>query len=216
MQAHSYSSLDTYNTCPHKYQQTRILKNFAREQGPEGSWGHEVHEAAEARVQSGPNFTMPTGMEAYGPPIDKICGQFRLDQLQTEVELAIDEYYLPAAWDNCKFRGKVDLLGLLERSALVLDWKTGKIRSDISQLEFYAMLVFLNHYEIDKIMAMYYWLKHRKVTSVIIHRQHLPRYVAKFTSWVANVENEKDWEPRPSGLCKRHCEVLSCPYNGRR
>ena len=23
------------------------------------------------------------------------------------------------------------------------------------------------------------------------------------------------WNPRPSGLCKKHCVVLSCPHNGR-
>ena len=23
------------------------------------------------------------------------------------------------------------------------------------------------------------------------------------------------WNPRPSGLCKKHCVVLECPHNGR-
>ena len=23
------------------------------------------------------------------------------------------------------------------------------------------------------------------------------------------------WNPKPSGLCRKHCVVLSCPHNGR-
>jgi len=23
------------------------------------------------------------------------------------------------------------------------------------------------------------------------------------------------WNPRPSGLCRKHCVVLECPHNGR-
>lgn len=216
MQAHSHSSLADYNTCAFKYYHTRILKSYKREQGVEATWGHAVHSAAESRIQSGDAFTMPKDMEVYGPPIDKISAALSKEHLFTEVPLAIDENYKAATWDDCRFRGKVDLLWCKPPLAVILDWKTGKIRDGVSQLEFYAMLTFLNFDNVNKIMGMLYWLKHRKVTVFTMHRQDVPTYAAKFTSWARNIETDTDWTQQPSGLCRRYCEVLCCPFNGRK
>jgi hypothetical protein len=38
----------------------------------------------------------------------------------------------------------------------------------------------------------------------------LQQYNRMRDAYVSNV-----WNPRPSGLCKKHCVVLSCPHNGR-
>ena len=42
-----------------------------------------------------------------------------------------------------------------------------------------------------------------------------------WAKWVSNIESMEAayrtevWNPKPSGLCKRHCPVVECPHNGR-
>lgn len=215
MMKHSYSALSAYHTCPHQYYRTRITREFVRQQGVEAAWGNQVHDAAEARVQAGKAYAMPDSMKMYGPPIDKVVAAFPPKSLQTEVEMGVDEFYQPAEFSDGYFRGKIDLLYVNADKAVVLDWKTGKLRHDVNQLKFYAMLTFLHYQDVRTILGMFYWLKVKKATTFLMWREQLPSFVSMFTAWANNVETESLWAPRPSGLCKKHCDVLSCSYNGR-
>ncbi len=213
MTAYSYSQLNKYTQCPRAYEALHISRRFKRESGPEAVWGTEVHTACECRLQS-PDYDAPPGMDRYMKTVDEVRGRLKEYDIYTEQRLAVDEFYQPAEWSDSHLRGVVDLLALQEERAVVLDWKTGKFREGTAQLEFYTMLTFFNYPEVETISGYLVFLKPRKMLKEEYTRKALPSIVARFARQVSVIEEDEDFIPCPSGLCRRHCPVLDCASNG--
>ena len=47
----SHSSIEQFHTCPRKYEELKVLRNFQDEKNPASLWGDEVHKAFEKWIR---------------------------------------------------------------------------------------------------------------------------------------------------------------------
>ena len=120
------------------------------------------------------------------------------------------------------FRGIADLIivDVLAQVAWVIDYKTGKSSkyADKGQLELMALTVFAHYPEIKTVKAGLLFVV---ANSLVKAEYEVDQTASLWEKWLGiygKMEKafETDvWNPRPSGLCKRHCPVTECPHNGR-
>ena len=212
---HSFTSLSVYKTCPRQYKARYIDRSVQFTAGAEAEWGKQVHTAMEARIQSR-EYDMPDGMKKYAKPADAVLNWLKGYNIYTEEQLAIDEFFQPTARGTATFFGVIDFLAIRGTHAVIADWKTGKVKQDTEQLQFYTMLTMLNHPMVERVTAMLVWLKHRSTTRADYTRDDLSAFTAKFTERMYQVDTDRTYVPQPSGLCRKWCPVVACEYNGLR
>jgi RecB family exonuclease len=217
----SYSRIKNFETCPRRYQQIDVLKNFREDESEALTWGNELHAALEARIAKGRE--LPITMRRY----EKHAADLDAQQdaipgltIRTELKLSFDRqfqatgYYDNATW----FRAKVDVLALAGSKAVAIDWKTGRVLDDHAQLALAAQCVFSNYPEVMQVSSIYMWLGDDARTEDIYTRDGMvkvwnniwPRITALEEAHAAQV-----FPPKPSGLCRNYCPVSSCEFHGK-
>lgn len=210
----SWSALNSYEACPRRFYETRVAKNFQEVHGPQLLWGNEVHKACEKRLFN-PDYRMPDGMESYGPIVDQI--RAAPGDTVGEGRLALDENYQPCDWRSAHLRGIIDVGKKLPRAMFMGDYKTGKKDPNSDQLKLSALMGFHTWPDVERITTAFIWLQFRDMTPATFHREDIP---SMWNKLLPRVERMKEsfatnrWEARPSGLCKKHCPVTTCPHNG--
>lgn len=66
----SYSALTAFETCPKRFQLTRVTKKVFEPQTEATLWGNKVHKALELFAKNG--SPLPADMKAYGKYVTKI------------------------------------------------------------------------------------------------------------------------------------------------
>jgi hypothetical protein len=120
------------------------------------------------------------------------------------------------------WRGIADLV-ILNRDAgeaRIVDYKTGKSTkyADTGQLELMALAAFKHFPEVQTVKAGLLFVIANAFIKSKYTRSDEPRLWAKWMKDYARLKaayQNDIWNPKPSGLCRRHCVVLSCPHNGR-
>jgi len=120
--AWSHSALEVYRSCPLKYYESKVTKNWVEEfKGPHADWGRAVHKAFEQRIRFGSPF--PSNMSQWE---QLAC---RLESIEgvkyTELQLCVNEQHEPVDWfaPDAWCRSIIDLLILRPDKALVFDYK---------------------------------------------------------------------------------------------
>lgn len=218
--AWSISTLKAYETCPRRYYEMNVLKNFQDKPSEAMTWGNEVHKAFENYIRDGTPF--PIGMRQFTPIADAMKKQPG-DKL-VEQKLALSEVMSPTTWfgRNVWVRCVVDLAITNGDKCVIVDWKTGKVKEDFDQLALMAAVMFNQAEELEQITAMFVWLQEEwpnNVSKVTYTREELPSLWDRFLKreeTYQNAHTTNDFGPRPSGLCARYCAVSTCPYHGGR
>lgn len=216
--AWSISSLKSFETCPRRYYEMSVAKNFQEKPSDAMAHGNEVHKAFEHRIKDGKPF--PVGMRQYEP----IAAAFTKQKGEKLVEqkLALSEVFSPTTWfgKNVWVRAVVDFALMHDEKAVIVDWKTGKVKEDFDQLALMSAVMFNQAEELEQISAMFIWLQEdwpKNVTSVTYTREELPGIWDRFIPRVEAYQKahvESDFPPKPSGLCRQWCPVSTCPYHG--
>lgn len=213
--AWSYSKLKNFETCPHRYEQIDVLKAIKEEEGEALTYGNEVHKALAEAITSNKQLPLPfKHLQSWVD--DMLTGE---GKLLVEQKLAIDkdfggvEWFAPTAW----YRGIADVIKIIGPVALVVDWKTGKILEDGSQLALMAQCVFAHHPCVKKIRAEFVWLKEDATTRADYKREDMvtvwkdlwPRIEA-----LKEAHETNNFPMKQGGLCRKWCPVTTCKYNG--
>lgn len=213
----SFSSLNSYETCPRKHYRTKVKKDIQETVSEQITWGNEVHKALEDRVRD--NKPLPKSMQKWEPFVAKLLA--RKGEAVAEQQLCISKTLSPTDWfgSDSWCRGIVDFALFDGDKAIALDWKTGKIKDDHDQLKLFAALMFHHYPQIEKVTTGYVWLAHQcKITTKSFYRSDLPEIWKAYLPRVKRYEiahKEDKWEAKPSGLCRAWCPVLDCEFNGR-
>jgi len=217
----SWSRLKNWRTCPKRHWHVDIEKDFVEEEGDALKWGHEVHAAMANRIGKG--TPLPEAMAHYEDWPTRFAKLKSKARVLVENKLAMGKdfqktsFFDSATW----FRGVVDALALVPQSsfAIAIDWKTGaNVNPEYEQLGLNAQLIFANHPEIDRVATIYVWLGHDTQT---VHSYQRDEMLSLWNGLMPEVKKLEEahrtvtYPPKPSGLCKRHCPVTSCPYHGR-
>jgi len=107
--------------------------------------------------------------------------------------------------------GKFDRIDKIENNGLeIIDFKTGKTRNGISQLEFYKLLAELNfNKKISKVS--YYYLNDKKIKSFDVSQVDNNKIKNKILEKINIIEKTEKFSPSPSRLCN-HCDFKEiCP-----
>lgn len=219
----SYSSLDSYNTCPRQFYELKIARNFTEIQHESSQWGSDVHDALEHRVKDGK--PLEPRYEMYTPLIEKLLSA--PGDKYPELKLAVDsqlepcEFDDPAAWN----RGIGDLVIVNGDKALSIDYKTGKKKPYSRQLELDACRTMTHFPEVNTVHTAFAWLATGEWTRAVYGRAQLQVLWEGFYEGVGQMlwsEQHNVWPAKPSGLCKKSrrpgstyqgCPVASCVHS---
>jgi hypothetical protein len=218
--AQSYSSLKLFEQCPRKYYHLRVVKDVTEPVSEAMSYGTNMHKAAEDYVQEG--IPLPAHFSYVKSTLDNLM-QFEGERL-CEYKLGLTEKLEPCGFNDKDvwFRGIIDLaiLNYNTGEARIIDYKTGKSAkyADTGQLELMALGLFKHFPVITSIkagllfVACNAFIKDKYDISMEpkLWQKWLRHYTRVETAYATDV-----WNPNPSGLCRRHCSVLSCSHNGR-
>lgn len=220
--AWSYSALNDFETCPKKYYHTRVAKTFKESTSEAMTWGKNVHESFEKYMKNKTPF--PVGMKQFAPIADafKIPDEHSANVL-VEEQLALNTKLQPTGYfdKDVWVRVVIDYGVINKDKALIVDWKTGKKSSNKEQLALMAGVIMKQEPELKRVDSTFVWLKEKQPSEMVekvtytrndlkdIWQSFLPR-VKEFQSAFDN----EDFPANPNFLCKRHCPVTSCPYNG--
>lgn len=222
MRTWSFSSLNTYTTCPRQYDLTYNTKVIPYTETEATIWGSRVHSALENYAKG--TAELDEQFVSFRPYVDKILAlpgdRFYERKFALTRNLDPCDFNDPKAW--C--RGVIDVGVVNGAKALVVDWKTGKVRHDSDQLKLFAAFIMHHFPEVQTVKTVYAWLKHNEVTKETYTRAQLPEIWQHFLQKVARLEKSYEtgrWVPRPSGLCngwcgatQSHCEFWS-PRNNQ-
>ena len=217
----SYSKLKNFETCPRRHQQVDLLKNFKEDESQALQWGNQLHDAMHKRISKGKE--LPITMKRYEPwaaGFAKIAlTPSEWIKTHTEMKLAIAEdmdpvdFFDRAAWYRCV----VDVLVVVpvHRVAIALDWKTGKILEDISQLALTSQVIFAHYPEVEQVASIYAWLGDDAKTVNIYNRSQSVQVwndIWPRLELMKEAHRTDSYPPTPSGLCIKYCPVKTCQF----
>jgi CRISPR/Cas system-associated exonuclease Cas4 (RecB family) len=218
--AWSFSSIKTFEQCPKKYYHLKVAKDFQEDQNVEHlTYGKLFHEAAEFYIRD--NTPLPPEFGFAKSALDNLKN--RPGRKLCEYEMGLTANLEPCGFKdpNVWWRGIADLIIIEDDgTARVLDYKTGKSAkyADTGQLELMALAVFKHFPEVKRVKAGLLFVIAKAFPKASYRREEEPILWGK---WLADYGKMKRayetgvWNPKTSGLCKKHCVVLSCPHNGR-
>ena len=204
----SYSALTAFETCPRRYQLTRVTKQVVEPQTQATIYGNQVHKALEDYAKQGK--ALPEHLKNCKKYIDKV--KRMKGKLVVEERLALNKHFQPTKWmaKDVWVRGIIDLGVVGSKEALLLDWKTGKHRPDSYQLMLFAAFAFSFYPWIDKVTTGFIWLKDTKFDKETFTRDQVTEIWNEFLPRVKRLElafDDDRWQAKPSGLCKNWCPV---------
>jgi len=216
----SFSGIKSFEQCPKKYYHLKVVKDFKDPPTEATLYGTKFHTAAEEYIRDG--TPLPKYFEYAKPVLDSLN---RMDgEKYCEYEMGLTENLEPCGFKapNVWWRGIVDLaiVNTVTGEARIIDYKTGKSSryADTGQLELMALATFKHFPEVKRVRAGLIFVVCNEFIKATYTLDDAPRlwqkWMGEYNKLDAAYKNDV-WNPRPSGLCRRHCVVLSCPHNGR-
>ena len=218
MNTWSYSSLSLFKQCPRKYHRLRVVKDIKEDEAEHLVYGNAVHKAA----------------EEYGRDGTPIPAKFLYikQYVDTLIDSPGDKYYehkmgLTRELEPCEFlaghvwwRGIADFLAVDRKTAVLVDYKTGKSArdADTAQLELLALAIFAHFPQVEIVRAGLLFVVSKEFIEIELNRNHQHELWKK---WIKDTDRldgcfESDtWNPSPNFTCRNYCPVLDCEHNGR-
>ena len=215
----SFSRIKAFEQCPKQFYHEKVLKQYPFIQTDAMIYGNQFHKACEDYIGKGE--PLPERFMYIKDALDKL--NQRKGVKICEQRLGVTANLEPCSFGarNVWFRGIVDLAILDEDSGIgwIIDYKTGKSAryADKGQLELMALAIFAHYPKITSIRAGLLFVVANKLVKETYEVADRANLWEKWASNYATMEKafEADvWNPRPSGLCKRHCPVTECAHNG--
>lgn len=225
---HTWTKLSTHEQCPRMFEDRYLGPKKPFVETEQSKWGNEVHKAMEDRIKLRELTPLPASMQRFQKYLDAaLVAQERGLEVIPEWNIGITREGKPCDyWDkDVWLRDKIDLAILGERTALLQDYKTGKWKSETGQLALNSWPVFALRSDVDVINTRYLWMQGGDQLKRVYTRGEeggdavsLDKIKKTFMMRLQRVENDLAsgvFKPTPNGLCKKHCNVLDCEYNGR-
>lgn len=204
----SYSSLTAFETCPRRFYLTRIAKEVQEPQTQAMMAGNEVHKALELDIKG--EKPLPEKYKSYAPLVNAVKLTPGKKLVEQKVGVTPDFRATTFFGKDVWMRGIIDVAVVGTKAAVVLDWKTGKPKTDSEQLRLFAGAAFAQYPHIDTVKTGFAWLAYNKMDSKTFTRDDVPGIWRDFSIRVQRMEKAEekgDFPPNPSGLCREWCPV---------
>lgn len=214
--AWSFSAVDSYRNCPRKFWAVKIEK-LVSDANQYNTRGDDEHKVFDAYLRS--RKPLPPSLAKFQPVLDRVLSA--PGQLYSEYQLTLDTNYQPCGWkdwDRAWVRAQLDVLIVDGAKAKYIDWKTGKPRSDPTQMKLAAAMIFQVFPAVNEVDTFYSYIHHNKNVPFSFTRMQVPDLWNEFLPTVRQIEKSRatgDWPATPNGLCG-YCPYKACPHNTNR
>lgn len=209
----SHSRLSDFNECALRFKLKYLDKAFPQEdasKSPHLVRGGNVHKALENYVvkkRSGQASIPPSSLpevESTKPLIDNLFALY--DDVMPEAQLAVNDKWEQVEWfaPDAYYRAIIDAIAQSETTALIIDYKTGKIRDYAGyggQLHLTAAMVMSVFPQYQEVAASYLYVDHKKSYMVKFQKEERPALVQFFDKESVKVNSEKAWSAKPNDNC---------------
>lgn len=216
--AWSYSSLDLFKQCPHKYFRLKVKKDVKEPYSQHLVYGNELHKAAENFVRD--NTPLPEKFAFAKEALEVLRG--REGQHLCEHRMGLTRDLEPCGFSDAAvwWRGIADLLTLQGDRAYIVDYKTGASSkyADTKQLEILALAVFKHFPYVQRIKAGLLFVNANDFVPTSFEAD---QQTVRWEQWIEDASRLEQsikldvWNPRPNFTCKAWCPVLDCTHNGK-
>ncbi len=214
----SYSSLDLFNQCPHKYYRLKVKKDIKEPISDHLVYGLDVHKAAEDFIGKGTpipekyKFIEPALLKLKAYEGEKLC-EYRMGLTKN---LEPCKFFDKGVW----WRGVADLIILNGDSAKIVDYKTGKSskHADTKQLEILSLAVFKHVRQVKRVKGGLLFVVANDFVKNEYDAEQTDVYWQRWLTNTAQLEKAFEvnvWNPRPNFTCKNWCPVKDCTHNGK-
>jgi hypothetical protein len=214
----SYSSLDLFNQCPHKYYRLKVKKDIKEPPNEHLIYGLDVHKAAEEFIRD--NKPIPEKFKFIEPPLTKLRNY--AGEKLCEHKMGLTRDLKPCGFfdRNVWWRGIADLVILQDDSAKIVDYKTGKSskHADTKQLEILSLAVFKHFPQVKRVKGGLLFVVANDFVKGDFDVDQSDVYWQRWLTNTAQLEKAFEvnvWNPRPNFTCRKWCPVKDCTHNGR-
>jgi hypothetical protein len=217
----SYSVLKNYEVCPRRYHSYNVLKDVQEPESDQLRQGNLLHAAFEARVTKGEE--LPLGMGMHEPMLARLASA--PGKTYAERKLGLTSAFEPTSFFGARtwFRIVLDYTNIRPTQgggtiATVVDYKTGKPATDTTQLQLSAATLFAHDPKIDRVKAALVFVAHGESETAEYARSDTTEIWSEVLPRVRKVieaRQQDHYPPKPGGLCRRYCAVVSCPFHGK-
>lgn len=215
----SYSGLKDFETCRRKYHEVTVLKKWPREDTAATDYGTQLHEQAELFIKDG--RPLDDAFKFMQPMMDQLAAmpgrKFPELEMALRHDLSVCDFKAEDRW----VRGIADLVIVDDENytARIFDYKSGSDKyPDPDQLTLMSLMVFKHFPNVKFVTSgLLFVLKNTVVKHKVAREQENAlwwRYRER-VGYIAMAHATKVWNPTQSGLCKKYCPCLECPFNGR-
>lgn len=223
----SFSRLSTFEQCPAQFDYLYVSKRVANQSNEHSDYGDRVHKVLEAKGKGTLDEAVlseeeKNTLEKWGPIVDRITSQS--GDKYFEHQMAVNRNLEPVGWfdHDVWIRSIADVLVVDGATAYCLDYKTGKVKENPTQLQLFAAMVFWHFPQVEAVKTSFIWLKFDEVTNAKYERRFLGALWSALEPRFTKVQDVIElgvFEAKPSGLCPWCAAKEICPdarLKGRR
>lgn len=214
----SYSAIKAFKTCPRKFYHERVLKEYPFVSTPAAEYGKRLHSAIElygkgvSELSSEFEFTRPYADNAKNVPGKKWWER----KIAFTQNFEPCKYFDKQAW----LRAQIDYMSVdgEKKIARVLDWKSGSSKYvDKSQLELMALVIMKVYSDVELVKCGLVFVQENRFVQENYRASDQTELWKKWEDDLIMMKGAYEsgvWNPKQNGLCRKHCPVTSCEFNG--
>lgn len=205
----SHTMLQDLSNCLWKGYRKYVAKDLPKEKkSPEQELGIHVHQAFEKAINAGDVSSLPPIYQPLAKPMVEAGAN-------AEVKFGVSRDGEPAEFFGKPWgRGVLDVLIVGEGTAVLFDWKTGKVREDTRELMAQSYLLKAHYPSITRVVGAYVWLVENRLGEMH-DLTNTDRWLNGTKATLAKAQEALDsdvWPKQPNPLCG-WCNVYDCEFN---
>lgn len=213
---YSYSKVNCYENCPRKFE--FIYKKFyPKSSNVFALKGTLLHAMIELYI-NGDDFDIPHEGDFEKLPLEefnKFKEEFenikkqpliqQLKKIYGNYEVVEMESKLSNIFDDFSFNGKADTLVKNGNKVIIIDYKTGAIREDFTQLKYYALIASILYPEVEDFLLVLSYVAHNTDKRMVIKKSDIEEINEELLTKITDIIKVKTFEKKLSRLCD-YCE----------
>ncbi len=229
----SWTRLEAFEQCPRKFQGSYITKEFPKPDFDAEHFrkGRAVHKVIENRIKYGTPIPYPvtddkggewyvdlTHLDKFLSVVDKATD----DEKHVERNIALDAQNRVVDWFNrgTAWRCAFDLCVVINETAIIIDWKTGKVKQASDQLKLFAAFAFTVFPEVQRVVTAYIWCENQEAKPTIqtydrAQHENLWLEFGDRGELIQMANESGNWPAKKNPFCK-WCDALpsQCEFKG--
>lgn len=215
----SFSRLSVFEQCPARFDYQYVSKRVQDQQNDASAYGDRVHKILEAKAkgaldESSLSHEGRSTLKQWGSVVEKIVSQ--PGDKYFEYQMAVNKHLLPVDWfaKDVWLRAIADVLVVSGDTAVCLDYKTGKVKDNPTQLQLFAAMTMWHFPDVNKVKTSFVWLAHNQVTNATYERRFLSALWSALEPRFTKVQEIIDlgvFKTKPGPLCPWCPAKAICP-----